>query len=241
MREVRLGDRLLVARADGTLGYEEVYLNTHKDGTSSGPYVVLTLASGRALTLSPRHFIPVGERTRSRPGPSTVVKGADEVRAGDHVWSRAGDGGMVLDQVAAAETKVAVGAYNPLTMGGTIVVDGVVASAHSDWFLDGVVSADTEAKVYQAILAPVRRGLRAIGPAWMEAVDRGVGRGRLRARGHHPRRTRHRARLGRVAGAAAARRRRAARAPEAAGCRPLRTRRAVGHRGARGHRALGTP
>ena len=170
--EVRLGDRLLVALADGSLGYEEVYLNTHRDGTSAAPFVELTLASGRLLTLSPRHFIPVavggGEIWMDR-----VVRAADEVRAGDRVWSRAADGKMVLDQVVAVRTKVDIGAFNPLTMNGTIVVDGVVASAHSDWFLDGLVSADAQAKVYQAILAPVRRRLSRARPGLDGDADRG--------------------------------------------------------------------
>jgi hypothetical protein len=174
MPDVRLGDRVLVARADGGLGYEDVYLNTHKDHAAAAPYVELTLASGRVLTLSPRHFIPVAGGPE-QAWAEHVAKGADEVRAGDLVWSQAEDGRMVLDRVAAAETKVAVGAYNPLTLGGTIVVDGVVASAHSDWFLDGVVSADTEAKVYQAVLAPVRAAYRVIGPARMEAITEGWG------------------------------------------------------------------
>jgi MYXO-CTERM domain-containing protein len=60
-------------------------------------------------------------------------------------------------------------------MNGTIVVDGVVASAHSDWFLDGVVSADAQTKVYQAILAPVRVAYRALGPARMETITEGWG------------------------------------------------------------------
>jgi hypothetical protein len=106
--------------------------------------VTLTLASGRALTLSPRHFIPVAAGADDA-WDARVAKGADEVRVGDFVWS-------------------AAGAYNPLTLNGTIVVDGVVASAHSDWFLDGVVPADTPARVYQAILAPVRVAYRAMGP-----------------------------------------------------------------------------
>jgi hypothetical protein len=169
MRDVRLGDRLQVAMADGSLGYEEVYLNTHKDGTSSASYAVLKLASGRALTLSPRHFIPVAQDAGA-VWEDRVTRDADEVRPGDFLWSRADNGGTVLDQVVESETEVAVGAYNPLTMNGTIVVDGVVASAHSDWFLDGVVSADTEAKVYQAILAPVRLAYGVIGPEWMETV-----------------------------------------------------------------------
>jgi hypothetical protein len=91
------------------------------------------------------------------------------------VWSRGEDGRTALDRVVRAETRVAVGAYNPLTMNGTIVVDGVVASAHSDWFLDGLVPADTEAKVYQAVLAPVRAAYRMIGPARMEAITEGWG------------------------------------------------------------------
>ncbi|MGD9510460.1 MAG: hypothetical protein AB7I59_19605 [Geminicoccaceae bacterium] len=169
MRDVRLGDRLLVALPDGRLGYEEVYLNTHKDAVASAPYTVLTLASGRAITLSPRHFIPKagagGEAWAAR-----VVAAADEIAPGDLVWSRTPEGGMVLDRVVAVGTRMAVGAYNPLTMNGTILVDGVVASAHSDWFLDGVVSADAQAGVYQAILAPVRLAYRALGPELMTRV-----------------------------------------------------------------------
>jgi Hint module len=131
--------------------------------------VTLTLASGRALTLSPRHFIP-GAAGADGAWDARVAKGADEVRVGDFVWSAAGEGRMAVDEVVAVATRAAAGAYNPLTLNGTIVVDGVVASAHSDWFLDGVVPADTQARVYQAILAPVRVAYRAMGPAWMEAV-----------------------------------------------------------------------
>jgi LPXTG-motif cell wall-anchored protein len=136
--------------------------------------VTLTLASGRALTLSPRHFIPVAAGADGA-WDARIDKGADEVRAGDYVWSQANDGTMSLDQVVTAATQVAVGAYNPLTMNGTIVVDGVVASAHSDWFLDGVVSPDAQARVYQAILAPVRLAYHALGPARMEAITEGWG------------------------------------------------------------------
>jgi MYXO-CTERM domain-containing protein len=174
IHDVRLGDRILVARADGSLGYEEVYLNTHKDAVSAAPYVELALASGRSLTLSPRHFIPVAAGPASA-WADQVAKGANEIAVGDFVWSRADDGQMVPDEVTAARTTVAVGAYNPLTMNGTIVVDGVVASAHSDWFLDGIVSADAQTKVYQAILAPVRVAYRALGPARMETITEGWG------------------------------------------------------------------
>ena len=45
------------------------------------------------------------------------------------------------------------GLYNPFTIGGDIVVNGVLASSHSDWFLDGVTPdawAHHLPRVYQA-------------------------------------------------------------------------------------------
>ena len=164
MADLRLGDRVQVARADGSLGFAEIYLQTHKDALSAAPFVELALASGRTLRLSPRHFIPTGPSFAD-----ATVKAAEELRVGDLVWSQAGDG-MAADPVVAARTRVDVGLYNPLTMTGTIVVDGVVASAHSDWFLDGIVSPHAQAAVYQAILAPVRLAYRVIGPEAMTVV-----------------------------------------------------------------------
>ena len=174
MTDVRLGDRVLAARPDGTLGYEEVYLNTHRDAVSSAPYVALRLASGRELRLSPRHFIPVAA-SAGDAWSSRVTKGGDEIRVGDFVWSRSADGSMALDRVVTATTQVAVGAYNPLTMNGTIVVDGVIASAHSDWFLDGIVSAQAQAQIYQAVLAPVRVAYQVLGPARMTTITESWG------------------------------------------------------------------
>lgn len=167
--EVRLGDRVRVARPDGSLGFEEVYLNTHKDRVGSARYVELALASGRRLSLSPRHFIPTAGSPAGGWG-ERVTKGADEIRPGDLVWSETAGGGMALDQVEAVANKAAIGAFNPLTRGGTIIVDGVAASAHSDWFLDGIVSAHAQAATYQAILAPVRVAYDLLGPSIMERI-----------------------------------------------------------------------
>mgnify|MGYP003312984875 CR=1 FL=1 len=44
------------------------------------------------------------------------------------------------DVVANATNVVAEGLYNPYTLSGTIVVDGVLASCHSSWILDGLVA-----------------------------------------------------------------------------------------------------
>lgn len=34
-----------------------------------------------------------------------------------------------------------VGLFNPLTLSGTIIVNGAAASVHSEWFLDSVFDA----------------------------------------------------------------------------------------------------
>jgi Hint module len=169
MTDLKIGDRVAVIRTDGSRGFEDVYLFTHKDGVTSAPYVTLTLESGRKLSLSPRHFIPVA----TVPGADWrdhVLKGGNEVRTGDVVWFEGADGAATASPVVAIAEEVRTGLFNPLTLGGTILVDGVAASAHSDWFLDGLVSADTQGKVYQAIFLPVRAIYHLIGPARMETI-----------------------------------------------------------------------
>lgn len=45
------------------------------------------------------------------------------------------------NSAADTSTGYAAGLYAPFTLDGTIIVDGVLASVHSDWFLDGIFDA----------------------------------------------------------------------------------------------------
>jgi hypothetical protein len=51
-----------------------------------------------------------------------------------------GDGNpsLALAVVTEVSTVLARGLYNPYTLSGTVVVDGVLASVHSHWFLDAI-------------------------------------------------------------------------------------------------------
>jgi len=99
-----------------------------------------------------------------------VVKAAEEVGIGDVVWYESADGTTASAPVTAVAAEARAGLYNPLTLGGTILVDGVAASAHSDWFLDGVLAPASQDVVYQALFLPVRALYRLIGPEWTETI-----------------------------------------------------------------------
>lgn len=174
MRDLVIGDRVQVVRADGSIAYEDVYLMTHKDTSKVSPYLRIMLSTGKTLTLSPRHFVPTVQGNDAS-WDARVLLGANEIKSGDTIWYQDATGAMALAVVSQVARMAGVGAFNPLTASGTIVVDGVVASAHSDWFLEGIVSADAQGKVYQAIMAPVRGIYSVIGPQRMRTVTEEFG------------------------------------------------------------------
>ena len=66
------------------------------------------------------------------------------------------------------------GLYNPYTLSGTIVVDGVAASCHSSWILDGVLPPRVAAVAYQRLFVVPRLAYKFLGPRGMDQVF-GVG------------------------------------------------------------------
>ena len=66
------------------------------------------------------------------------------------------------EKVILVGTEQAKGLWNPFTLAGTIVVDGIVASCHSDWFLEELPewlrpSAAIIPRIYQTLMAPARK------------------------------------------------------------------------------------
>jgi hedgehog len=169
MKDLAIGDEVQVVWPDGSLGFEDIYLFTHKDSQEITRYLRIKLESDQSLTLSPRHFVPV-QGSRSERWANHSLKAADEIKVGELIWNRTETGVIRLAAVAAIEEVKEAGVFNPLTFSGTIVVDGVAASVHSDWFLDGLVSVSVQDRVYQALFAPLRLIYRVIGPAWARRI-----------------------------------------------------------------------
>ncbi|GAQ90109.1 hypothetical protein KFL_006010050 [Klebsormidium nitens] len=196
MDALQLGDKIRsVDPLTGAARFEEVYLFGHQDSATSADYVHLDIQCPGApggvpgdnltLKLTPGHFLPVAPEGRGKWGEHRLVP-AMRARAGARVWAAA-PGGVALCHVAAAVMSPSTGLFNPYTRNGLLVVDGVVTSAHSDWFLERFVPAKYEHLIpaaYQAILAPVRGLYGMMGPARARHVQEEWGLVELFARGN---------------------------------------------------------
>lgn len=107
-------------------------------------------------------------------GEVALYKRGRDISVGDAMWaqgpSKVGQEGIAalsMHVVASISTVQKQGLYNPYTLGGTIVVNGVVASTHSDWFLDAPFQflglTHWLPAVYQLVLLPVRMLYRVLG------------------------------------------------------------------------------
>jgi hypothetical protein len=166
MDALRVGDRVLAARPDGSTFFDEIYMFGHRDGAAAASFVRLETAGGDALRLTADHHLFV-----LRAGARMEVPAADAI-VGDLVHVvRAG--AAALSPIAAKSVVPARGLFNPYTLSGSIVVDGVAASVHSSSALDGVFRAlgVPLPAGYQFCFAPARWAYAALGARRMAAVQ----------------------------------------------------------------------
>lgn len=137
MSDLRVGDKVRSVDASGKPIYDEVYFFGHADKSQSSAFVNLQLgASDAPLQLSGKHFIPTCPKQGEPCDWSDHIHAyAEEIRSGDFVWI-ASEGESTLRPVKSTSIVMKDGFYNPYTLSGKIVVNSVIASAHSDWVLD---------------------------------------------------------------------------------------------------------
>merc|ERR1712166_848302 len=168
MSELKVGDRVLSRLPDGTeTRFDEVYMFGHAEHDQLNQYTQLMLSSGASIKLSGKHFIHTAT-SASAPFNQAELKYAQDVLPGDWVWEANN-----RSQVIGIGRQVLPGAFNPYTKSGNIVVDGVVASSHSEWFLDHVVPSAVVKhlpSIYQSVLVLNRMLHSAFGPAAAEAL-----------------------------------------------------------------------
>jgi hypothetical protein len=173
MDELKVGDAVLAAGPGGALEFQEVYFFGHRDAAADAAFVRLGLEGGAALTLTPDHFVPVLP-AGAAAGAAPRMTYAKDVRPGDSLLVLPpGGGALAPARVASAAAVAGKGLFNPYTLGGTLVVDGVLASAHSSWLLDAAAArlglSHLLPGAFQALFAPLRGLYAAAGPAFMES------------------------------------------------------------------------
>jgi len=167
--ELKVGDCVLSKRADGSVDTcDEVYMFGHAQHGTSHLYHKLSLSSGSTIHLANKHFIHTSKSSATH-FKQAVLKYAEDVSVGDWIWGANGE----ASQVYAIERVVLKGAFNPYTTSGNIIVDDVVASAHSEWFLDEAVPRSMTRylpAIYQSILSVNRVLHAAFGPVAAETL-----------------------------------------------------------------------
>lgn len=136
MRDLRIGDSVLV----GAGTYSPVFMFTHRLAGTVADFLEVSLVGGASLRLTPGHFLHA----------NGALVAARKLAPGDAL--------VLADGAAAAVAGVrrvrGSGLYNPQTLHGDVVVDGVIAST----FTEAVAPAAAH-----AALAPLRAAFRLLG------------------------------------------------------------------------------
>jgi len=152
MEQLQIGDSVLTQ--DGT--FSEVYVMSHQNPDVVGQFVSIKLANQQHLDATAKHFVFVSPKCDG----SVQQVYASSVKEGMCMFSRYAETGEQLQRVKEVSVREKRGIYNPFTLSGSIVVNGVVASSHSDWFLDDIAAkygwTSMLPAIYQAVLMPAR-------------------------------------------------------------------------------------
>jgi len=147
MDALAIGDAVAV----GGGRFSDVFAFSHADAAAAAALVELSLAppadacaaGGASLRLTPGHYLSVNGRLAAA---STVAVGDRLLRA---------DGSAAV--VARVGARRGVGLYNPQTVDGSILVDGIVTSTYT---------SAVEPRLAHVALAPLR-ALYAVGGGWV--------------------------------------------------------------------------
>lgn len=197
MSELRVGDAVRSVDGAGLMFFDKVYFFGHADASSSAQYVDLKFANEQAsLQVSGRHFLPMcPERSIPCEWAQHIHVYAEDVLAGDYIWTAppaeaSSSGGQIaLRMVLESSVVSRDGLYNPYTLSGKVVVNGAVASAHSEWILDDWSPKSLTQylpAVYQVAFLPGRWLYHLVGPAAADALDMNNPQIATQKHGHGP-------------------------------------------------------
>ncbi|CAL1263456.1 unnamed protein product [Larinioides sclopetarius] len=127
MSQLRIGDKVLVATADGSLDYSEIILFLDHDNSESRWFQTIITESGAEITLTSSHLIfsKSGDNLDDKKVVATYAKDI-EIEAPDLLQAK-----ISLEKVVNVTVVRKAGIFAPLTLHGTVVVNNVVASCYA--------------------------------------------------------------------------------------------------------------
>ncbi|XP_019869702.1 indian hedgehog B protein [Aethina tumida] len=126
LSDLQIGEKILAKDpSTGDLVYSEVLMFLDYDPQDEREFQHVTLRSGRTLTLTGTHLVPVVTANNSRTVYAAALKVGDSLLVSD------GANGLVTDEIVELEAIRRTGVYAPLTVAGNLVVNDVVASCYA--------------------------------------------------------------------------------------------------------------
>ncbi|PXF43792.1 Desert hedgehog protein B [Gracilariopsis chorda] len=120
MDALHVGDSVLVSTNEqGGPVYSHIFMFSHQDRSTISSFVSIETSHGQTLQVSPGHFVYIDGR----------LSPAREVRVGDVLTSHVGREQVI--RARSVSTLRARGLYNPQTIHGDLVVNGVQVSTYT--------------------------------------------------------------------------------------------------------------
>ena len=128
MRQLRVGDKVRTLGMNGETADSKVIAFLHRAEKIKAEFYKFETSGGNALILSPQHLIFRKENSRR---PISAVF-ASEIKLGNLLYTSNGSASE-YKAVTRISMVTEIGVYAPLTMQGTLLVDGILVSCYATW------------------------------------------------------------------------------------------------------------
>ncbi|XP_044757302.1 tiggy-winkle hedgehog protein [Coccinella septempunctata] len=124
--DLKIGEKILsLDPSTFQLTFSDVLLFLHYDPEEIRQFVMITLKSGKTLTVTPTHLVLSGSLKTNR------IVYAGDLRPSDIMLTSDSKNGLQEDVIVEIEQVLRKGLYAPLTEAGTVVVNDVLASCYA--------------------------------------------------------------------------------------------------------------
>lgn len=182
MGELETGDEVLtVDPSTGNKSFSTVYMWGHRDAKTVASFYEVTTASGAKIILTEGHYMYVSEQGCEKASLASATTLSPElVKVGQAVWTLTPDG-MKCSEITDIKVAEHKGLFNPFTLSGTILVDGVLASSYSEHndipiesnlrpYMNAENVARNAPALHHALFAPARQLFHTFGLDWAKRV-----------------------------------------------------------------------